>query len=261
MVKRRGYPRRGEIVLCTVTRITPYAAWCTLDEYEHDDGSSIEGMIHISQVTGKWVRDIRKHVKHGKQYVAKVIRVDHEKGHINLSLKKVNNVDKREKMNNYRRNKRASAMLLQAAKSIGETQRKAEEKVAEKLANNYNDLFIVFEEIHENPEILKEAGISKKWRDAIIKIVEDNFQPKKITIKAELELKSYHEKGVEKIKKALKGIKKDTKADITYISAPKYLIEIDTTTPKEDERELKKAMKKAIKKVEKSDGIGEYKFI
>ena len=49
MVKKKGLPKWSELVLCTTTRITPFAAWCTLDEYETEDGSPIEGMIHISK--------------------------------------------------------------------------------------------------------------------------------------------------------------------------------------------------------------------
>ena len=84
MVKRKGFPSVGEVVLVTVKNITPYSALCTLDEYPGK-----EGMIHVSEVSGKWVRDIKKFVKKGKQYAAKVTRTDESKGHINLSLKRL----------------------------------------------------------------------------------------------------------------------------------------------------------------------------
>jgi len=37
MPKRKGLPEWGELVLCTVERITPYAAWCKLEEYPEID--------------------------------------------------------------------------------------------------------------------------------------------------------------------------------------------------------------------------------
>ena len=74
MVKRKEMPDWGEFVLCTVERITPYAAWCRMDEYP-----GIEGMIHVSEVSGKWVHDIREFVKPNKQYVAKVVKIDYQK--------------------------------------------------------------------------------------------------------------------------------------------------------------------------------------
>lgn len=46
MVKRKGLPEWGEFVLATVERITPYAAWCRLEEYP-----GIEGMVHVSEVS------------------------------------------------------------------------------------------------------------------------------------------------------------------------------------------------------------------
>lgn len=90
MVKRKGFPSEGEVVLITVKNITPYSALCSLNEYPGK-----EGMIHVSEVSGKWVRDIKKFVKQNKQYAAKVIRVDEIKGHINLSFKRLSKKSKR----------------------------------------------------------------------------------------------------------------------------------------------------------------------
>jgi len=70
LVIKKGFPEFGELVLCTVTRVTTFAAWCKLEEYPN-----IEGMVHISEVVGKWIYDIREFVKEGKQYVAKVIKL------------------------------------------------------------------------------------------------------------------------------------------------------------------------------------------
>ncbi len=261
MVKKKGFPKWNENVLCTVTRITPFAAWCILDEYENEDGSRIEGMIHISQVAGKWVKDIRKFVKPNKQYIAKVIRIDREKGHINLSLKRVSKVDKREKLDTYRRNKRASGMLTQAAKKLGETMVNAEKEVVSKLKDDYDDLFSAFEDASTNPDVLKEAEISKKWRDALLEIIERNFQTKERKIKADLKLSSTAGDGINSIKKTLAALEKKSGATVKYISAPNYLIELTTDDPKEGEKKLKEALEETVKGIQKVDGTGEYEFI
>ena len=97
MVKKAmQWPRRGEVVIGTVRKVNPFSAFVTLEEY-----GKKEGMIHISEVAGKWVKDIRKFFKEGKKVVVKVMRVDETKKHITLSLKRVNKYESDRKMKEY----------------------------------------------------------------------------------------------------------------------------------------------------------------
>ncbi len=265
MAKKKGFPKWGELVLCTTTRITPFAAWCTLDEYETEDGSAVEGMIHISQVAGRWVKDIRIFVKPNKQYVAKVIRVDYQKGHLNLSLKRVSKFDKKEKMENYRRDKRSLGMLKQAAKRIGKTEADVRKEVVSKLEEafdkRFDDLFSVLEEANENPSMFEEAGITKDWADTLNEIIKKNFRIKEKTLKVTLKISTAAPDGVKVIKKVLSNLEKSTGATVKYISAPKYRGELQSKNPKESEKKLREGLEKAIQAIKKSDGDGSYKLI
>lgn len=249
-------PEWGEFVLCRVTRITPYAAWCQLEEYP-----GIEGMIHVSEVAGKWVHDIRDFVKEGKQYVAKIVRIDYQKNFINLSLKRVNKQEEREKLNSFRREQRAEKMLEQAAKELGKNLEQAYEEVGFLLQEKFGELFAAFEEAREKKDVLIKNGISKEWSDAIAKVIEKSFKEKEIMIKAEIELKSYANDGVERIKDILSNLAKKTGANVKYISAPNYRIEIKTTDPKNTEKNLKEGLEEAIKQIKQFEGEGSYKMI
>jgi len=263
MEKRKGLPQWGELVTCTVARITPFAAWCTLDEYETEEGAPVEGMIHISEVAGKWVKDIRKFVKPDKKYVAKVVKIDYEKGHINLSLKRVTKFDEKEKIETARRDKRAEGILIQVEKRLGETRENTEKEIVEKLAatDKYDDLLSAFEDAAKDKNALTEAGVSKRWIDALAEILERNFKEKEIKIKAMVELTTLAEDGVEKIKKALSELENKTGAHVGYISAPKYMVELKTKQPKESERKLREVLEEVIKEIENADGKGEYEFV
>lgn len=253
MVKRKGMPEWGELVLCTVDRITPFAAWCKLEEY---DG---EGMIHVSEVSGKWVHDIREFVKPKKQYVAKVVKVDYQKNQLNLSLKRVSKMEEKQKMNNYRREQRANKMLELAGKELGKTLEQAYEEVGFLLQEKFGELFVAFEEAKESKENLTKKGVSKQWADAIADIVEKNLQEREIIIKADLELKSYDEDGVKKIKEILKNIQSKTGAKVKYISAPNYRIEIITKDPKSTEKKLVQELEKVVQQMK--NGEANYKLI
>ena len=93
MMKEEKWPKRGELVIGTVVRINPFSVFIALEEYDKK-----EGMVHISEVAGKWVRDIRKFVKLGEKVVVEVMFVDKEKRQIGLSLKRVKKFEIKRKM-------------------------------------------------------------------------------------------------------------------------------------------------------------------
>ncbi|MEM3139437.1 MAG: S1 RNA-binding domain-containing protein, partial [Archaeoglobaceae archaeon] len=109
IIKRTGYPSVGEIVVGTVTRVLDFGAFVSLDEYENK-----EGMVHISEVASGWIKDIREHVKKGQKVVCKVLSVNPKRGHIDLSIKDVNERQKREKLQQWK-NEMAAFKWLELA--------------------------------------------------------------------------------------------------------------------------------------------------
>ncbi|HID47317.1 MAG TPA: S1 RNA-binding domain-containing protein, partial [Methanococcaceae archaeon] len=103
---RKDFPEEGELVIGTVVDVKPYGAFVQLLEYPNR-----EGMIHISEVSSGWVKNIRDHVKRGQRVVAKVMRVDKKKGHIDLSLKRVTEQQKKAKIQEWQRFQRAEKLL------------------------------------------------------------------------------------------------------------------------------------------------------
>src|SRR3989304_3341469 len=212
MIKRKGLPTHGELVLCTVNRISPYAAWCVLDEYEN-----AEGMIHISEVAGKWVHDIREFVKPNKQYVAKVLKIDIDKGILNLSLKRVSRYEEKDKLNSFRKGQRAEKILEQVGRVLGKDLDQTYEEVGFVLQEKFGELFVAIEEIRKDKKILEKLTIPKKWSDVLIEVIEKTLKEKEIILKAELELNSYSGSGIKDIKKNLIDFQK-TGGEVKYIS-------------------------------------------
>ncbi len=92
MPLRAEYPEEGDLVVGTVTSIRNFGAFVTLDEY-----ASREAFIHLSEVATGWVKYIRDHIREGQKIVARVLRVDPAKSQIDLSLKRINDHQRREK--------------------------------------------------------------------------------------------------------------------------------------------------------------------
>ncbi|WP_042461143.1 S1 domain-containing post-transcriptional regulator GSP13 [Neobacillus dielmonensis] len=70
----------GSIITGKVTGIQPYGAFVALDEHT-------QGLVHISEITHGYVKDINDHLKVGDEIKVKVLSVDEEAGKIGLSIK------------------------------------------------------------------------------------------------------------------------------------------------------------------------------
>lgn len=255
MVKRKGMPETNELVLCTVVRITPYAAWVKLDEYPQQ-----EGMIHISEVAGKWVHDIRDFVKQNKQYVCKVMRVEPEKKIVNLSLKRVTQAEQKEKINAFRSEQRAEKILEKAASMLKKNLDQAYEEVGYLLREKFGELFTAFEEISTNKEVLAKLEIPEKWQKVLLEIIEKSFKEKEIVLKAELELKAFASDGIDRIKNLLSKLESNG-LQVKYISAPRYLVKMKTADPKTAEKKMKAQLDKILQEAKQQQIESSYRFI
>jgi len=227
---------------------------CKLEEYPGK-----EGMIHISEVSGKWVRDIRKFIKLNKMYVAKVLRKDESKGHINLSLKRVPRIDKTRKMQIYKNEQKAERILEKIAKKQGLTLDKIYEKIGFQLQEEFGDMFTAFDIASKSPDKLLDKGIPKKWVKIIHDVTKKSLRRKKVKIKVELNLKFFTGDGIDKTKKFLMDLTNKYGINVKYISAPKYSVEIESENPKLAQKELIKQLTDEISKIK--DGEASFKIM
>jgi len=105
ILRKEGYPERDELVLCTVTNVQFHSVFCKLDNYEKS------GMIHISEIAPGRIRNIKEHVKEGQKVVCKVLQINLERGHIDLSLRRVNAGQKRAKLNEIKQEQLAEKIV------------------------------------------------------------------------------------------------------------------------------------------------------
>jgi translation initiation factor 2 subunit 1 len=214
-MRKKGMPERDEIVLCEITKINPNSAYARLLEYERS------GMIHVSEVAKRWVRDIREFVKERQLVACKVIGIDGD--YISLSIKRLNKNQADRKFQDYKRERNAQKFLEQIAKQFGMSLEQAYEEIGYELDDKFGGMHRTFEIALSNPELLVEKGIVKKWADAIIDIARKSFVEKTYEVKARLSLTTPAPDGVELIKKTLSAVSgKDL--EVRYISAPVYQV-------------------------------------
>ena len=235
LLKKTGFPEEEELVLCTVTGVNPHSVFCDLDEY-----TGRTGMIHISEVAPGRIRNIREYVQEGKKIVCKVLRINKEKGHIDLSLRRVNEAQRRRKLSEIKQELLAEKIVEQVAKQRGDSPLALFNKLQEKIAGKYANLYLAFEDV-SNDKLDLSTLVEKKIAEKLTQIIKQRIKPPEVVITGELKISTYHPQGVELVKKALNIATKEG-VKISYKGGGTYHVETVAVDYKEAEKTLKKAI-------------------
>lgn len=245
MARARDFPENGELVVCTVTRVKNFGAFVTLDEYDQK-----EGFIHVRDVTTGWVKYIRDYVREGQKVVCKVLGVDSQKGHIDLSLKSVNDHQKRERIQQWKNEKKADKLLEIVAERMGIAPDAAFDMFGRRLLEDYGTLYEAFEAVVSVPEEFADYYRGGEWVGDFIEVAGENIAPPAVQIDGVLEMASSAPDGVVLIREALEaGIAAGGDADvsITSIGSPRYRVVVRAGEYKEAEEIMKTVADTAIR--------------
>ena len=80
--------RRGQLVRGRVTKLTKFGAFARLLDYE-----AVEGLVHISELSGERVTHPREVVNRGDELVLRIVKIDITDRRLGLSLKSVNSTE------------------------------------------------------------------------------------------------------------------------------------------------------------------------
>ena len=255
IVRKTGYPQEDELVMCTVTKVHPHGVFARLDEYQNQSG-----MIHISEVSPGRIRNIRDYVVEGKVVICKVLRINKERGHIDLSLRRVSEGQKRNKADELKQERIAEKIIEYVGKKLKVDQRTLIEKVIKKITEKYETLYACFEDIISGEAKLEDVGVEKNIAKELTNEITTRIKPIVVEMSGELTLTSYAPDGVNVIKKAVeKAEKVSEEASIRYIGAGKYGITVKAGDYKSGEALLKKVAEAALKTIEKTpESTGEF---
>ena len=229
--KKHRFPDLNETVLCTVKKVLPHSVFCQLDEYEK------EGMIHISEIAPGRIRNIRDFVAEGRKVTCKILSIDREKSHINLSLRRVTQSQKIKKQQGFKQEQRAAKLLENTIPGS----RAEQEKIAAIILENYDSLTQCFSEVITLNLDLSTLKLDKKIVEKLTAAIKEKIKPPEVQIKTKLSLESFQPDGIIRIKKILESIQKlDPAVKILYLGAPSYKLDLTSHDYKEGESRLKK---------------------
>ena len=231
--RRKGLPEEDEIVLCKVTKIFPNSVFVDLLEFGHS------GMVHISEIAPGRIRNLRDYVSEGRQIVCKVLRIDHEKGHIDLSLRRVNSNQRMDKLEELKQELKAESLIKNLSKKLQRPPEKLYLEVTAKAFSNYSHLYAFFQDIVEGAADAEKMGLEKNLAKELTAAVIEKFKPQKISLQAQITLQSYHPEGVELIRKTLQKIEHVSKTiRLVYLGGGRYKIVIEDVDYKPAEKNM-----------------------
>ena len=249
----REYPDEGELVVGTVTKVQNFGAFVSLDEYPHR-----EGFIHISEIATGWIKRIRNYVREKQKVVCKVMRVDTAKKHIDLSLKRVNEHQRRDKIQEWKNNQKAHKLFEMVAENLDKTVEQSYKEFGNELIKKYGSLYAAFDECAYDVNALKNDGFTGDWLQTFQTVATENIIIPFVAIKGLIMITSWLPDGIDHIRNALSLAEKsefeDVSIQIKYIGAPRYLITVKAPDYKIAEDQMKKAVEKASEYIKNYDG-------
>lgn len=217
----------GTVYVCKVKKVLQHGIIVEIGE------GYGEGFVHISELSKRWVRDVKEVAKEGEKIVCKLIKKDPQS--IELSAKRVTDNEKRQALREWSIENRIGRIL-------DNSPAKDSTILRAKIKDKYGSYFDFYNTILKNGKsALDDLKLNKDTIEALLDFVEKT--KKKITIKTELNVQDFGDDGVENIKRLLlESYSNKSNYSIKYIKAPIYLMTVNAGETKKTISENKKIL-------------------
>ena len=226
------FPEVDEVVMVQVKSIAEMGAYVQLLEY-----NNIEGMILLSELTRRRIRSVSKLIKVGRVEPVMVLRVDKEKGYIDLSKRRVSPEDVAACED---KSKMVHSIMRHTAETTTATLVDLYEHMAWPLYAKYGHCFEAFKHMVGDPnkvldELKKPDGspaVDDEVKNALVKDIRRRMTPQPLKIRADVELTCFAYDGVLHIKEAMRAAEavstEECKVKISLVASPLYVVSAQT---------------------------------
>ncbi|CAL5343682.1 unnamed protein product [Camellia sinensis] len=267
------YPEVDMAVMIQVKNIADMGAYVSLLEY-----NNIEGMILFSELSRRRIRSVSSLIKVGRIEPVMVLRVDKEKGYIDLSKRRVSEEDIQGCEERYNKSKLVHSIMRHVAETMNLDLEDLYIHVGWPLYRKYGHAFEAFKLIVTDPDSVlnsltrevKEIGldgqevtkvvpaISDEVKDALVKNIRRRMTPQPLKIRADIEMKCFEFDGVLHIKEAMRKAEaagnKDCPVKIKLVAPPSYVLNTQTLDKEQGITILNKAIAACSEEIARHKG-------
>ncbi len=219
----------GAVYVCKVKKLLQHGIIIQIDDTQK------EGFIHISELSKRWVKDVKDVAREGDKIVCKLIKMDSQS--TELSAKRVTDNEERQALKEWSVENRIGRIIEKTLKTDSSS-------FMQSIKEKYGSVYEFYNAVLKNGEsTLEGLKLNKEAADAITDFVEKT--KKRITIKTDLFIQDFAEEGVEDIKRLLqKPYSTKNNYSIKYIKAPHYLLTVNAGDTKKTISENKKIIER-----------------
>ncbi|PVU93073.1 hypothetical protein BB561_003475 [Smittium simulii] len=250
------YPEPEELVVVKVRQIADVGAYVQLEEY-----GNIEGMVLLSELSRRRIRSVQKLIRVGKREVVVVLRVDKDKGYIDLSKRRVTPEEAAKCEERFQKSKAVHRIMRLLSSKVSIELEDLYNQFAWPLYKKYKHAYEGFKLALNDPEaILGEFNLDPLVSEELMVIIRRSLTPQPVKIRADVEVSCYGYQGVDAIKKALKAAEdcstEEVPIKVKLIAPPMYVLTTNSLNKIAGTEILEKAISK-IEDVIKSEEGGE----
>jgi translation initiation factor 2 subunit 1 len=229
------YPEVESVVMVNVRNIADMGAYVSLLEYDN-----IEGMILLSELSRRRIRSIHKLIRVNRNEVVMVLRVDKEKGYIDLSKRRVSPEDVQACEERFNKAKAVHGVLRHVAERRKYHLEDLYEKIGWPLYKKYGHAYDAFKlaisEDKNAGDPFEELDIPDDLKEELKTYILRRLAPQPIKIRSDVEVSCFTYDGIDAIRDALfAGMELGTDQNpikIKLIAPPIYVL--STTTLEKD---------------------------
>ncbi|XP_005105117.1 eukaryotic translation initiation factor 2 subunit 1 [Aplysia californica] len=245
---KNKFPEVEDVVMVNVRSIAEMGAYGRLLEY-----NDIEGMILLSELSRRRIRSINKLIRVGRSECVVVIRVDKDKGYIDLSKRRVSPEEVIKCEEKFAKAKAVNSILRHVGELMGYKTDERLEELYEKTAWFFDEKYSkpgfsyeAFKHAVQNPNVLDECDIDEDTKKCLYDNICRRLTPQQMKIRADIDVECTYYDGVDAVKSALKkGLEMSTEnmpIKINLIAPPLYVVTTSTLERNEGLERLNKAL-------------------
>jgi len=259
----REFPETDEVVMVEVKSVAEMGAYVSLLEY-----NNMEGMILLSELSRRRIRSINKLIKVGRQEPVMVLRVDEDKGYIDLSKRRVSQEDVQACYDRYAKSKLCHSILTNVATTTNSHLESLYQSIGWPLYRIHGHCFEGFKHVVADPEGTfkqlqghTQEELSNDVKDDLEKQIKRRMTPQPLKIRADVELTCFAYDGVVHIKNAVKeacGVAEEADdgvhVSISLVASPLYVAITHTLKKQRGIDALNRAIETLQREMERNGG-------
>ncbi|RSH86725.1 uncharacterized protein EHS24_004996 [Apiotrichum porosum] len=248
------YPEVDQLVMVQVQSIEDMGAYVKLLEYD-----GVEGMILLSELSRRRIRSVQKLIRVGRNEVVVVMRVDPEKGYIDLSKRRVSAEEVVKCEEQYEKGRAVDSILTQVAKRRNVSTESLYEQIAWPLHSKYGHSYEAFKLSIQEPEaVFGSLGIDADTLVELKHTIARRLTPKPVKVRADIEVKCFDYQGIEAIRRALKAGEalstEEVPIKVRLVAPPLYVMSTTSTDKTAAIDTMEKAVAAITASIEKEKG-------